>query len=152
MKYEQLIAEFSKETGLDVAPDSQGTLWMEADDVPVTIQNRQEQNDVVMFTLPIGEMALDESIMRHALELSAVGLGTDGFFIGISGGALTLSAVLTLDGLDAETFGKKMLALAAASRKVAKRIGAAVAEDCIDRHDAESDLTEIRSNQSMFRV
>lgn len=152
MKFEQLIAEFSKETGLDVKPDSQGTLWLEADGVPVTIQGRPEHNDAIAFTLPIGDMAIDEPIMRHALELSAVGIGTDGFFLGISNGAMTLSAVLPLDGLDAETFGKKMLALAAATRKVAVRIGSTVADECASRHETEKDLNEFRSNQSVYRV
>lgn len=152
MKFEQLIAEFSKETGIGVAPDSQGAIWLEADGVPVTVQHRPAHDDVIAFTLPIGEMSIDEAIMRHALELSAIGVGADGFFIGISENALTLSAVLPLDNLDAERLGKKLLSLAAASRKVATRIGTAIADECAERHEAKEDLSEIRSNQSMFRV
>lgn len=152
MKFEQLMADFRDATGVDARPDGSGTVWLDADGVPVTVQHRQEDDAAVVFAMPLGEMAIDEAIMRQALELSAVGTGTGGFFIGISNGVLTLSAVLPLDGLDAETLGKKMLAIAGASRKVAARIGAAIADECAARHEAKKDLDEINGNQSMFRV
>ena len=151
MEFERLLADFGDATGIDLSPDSQGSAWCEADGVVVTLQHRPEHDDVVIFTLPCGEMSADEAMMRHALELSSAGIGTGGFFIGLYDGYLTLSAVLPLEGLDAETLGKRMLELAGASSKVAKNIGASVADDCAAKLE-EDEKSDEDCNQFVFRV
>lgn len=151
MEFDSLIADFAEATGAGLETDSHGTAYCEADGVSVTVQYRSQRRDVVLFTFPCGEMPVDETMMRHALELSMAGLGTDGFFIGLCEGALTLSAVLPLEGLDAEKLGKRMLDLAAATRRVAERIGNAVADACVDLYGAGENL-EDDCNQNALRV
>ena len=66
--------------------------------------------------------------MRRALELGANGDGTGGHFLGVKAGMFVLSAILPLEGLTAEAFGKRMLSLVAASRSVAQELALATAE------------------------
>ncbi|MBP5320238.1 MAG: type III secretion system chaperone, partial [Kiritimatiellae bacterium] len=115
----------------------QGTAWCEADGVLVTVQHRPESGDAVIFTLPFGEMPADEPMMRHALELSIAGIGTGGFFLGLHEGMFILSAPIPLEGLDTETFGRRMLDLAAATRRVALSIGSSVVDECAEHIVAE---------------
>jgi hypothetical protein len=56
------------------------------------------------------------------------GDGTDGHFLGLKEGMLMLSAVLPLEGLDADEFGRRMLVLAAASHRVADALSHASAD------------------------
>ena len=105
----------------------------------------------MIYTLPFGEMPADEAMMRHALELSAAGFGVDGFSIGLCGGFLTLSAILPLEDLDAETLGRRMLALSVATRGVAKMISSTVVDECVAGLEAEANSAE-DCNQFEFRV
>lgn len=126
--FEALLAEFAEKTG--VTPDSTGENGIDiiADDVLVSAQYRPERDDCVVFTLPVEDLELDERMLRRALEIASDGEGTGGHFLGIREGMLVLSAVLPLDGLSAEDFGKRLLALAAASRDVAGALQRASAE------------------------
>ena len=49
--------------------------------------------------------------MRKALSLAAHGLGTGGFYLGISGGMFVLSGSMPLEGASAEDFANKLLLL-----------------------------------------
>ena len=138
MEFESLVADFAEAAGLELSVDSEGTVWCDADGVPVTLQHRVDSDDVVIFTFPFGEMPADEPMMRHALALSVAGMGTGGFFPGLSDGVFSLSGVLPLEGLDAESLARRMLELAAATRSVAQRVGSSVADECVDRIDAEN--------------
>ena len=135
--FQTLLAAFSEKTGLDIEPGVDGSVEIEADGVFVTVQNRENQGDIVMFALPLYDVAADETMMRKALELSAHGLGTDGFFLGLADGAFVLSAVQPLEGFGAEDFALKMLALSRASKNVAAALTRAVAESVAETVEAE---------------
>ena len=153
MEFERLIADLAETAGADIAPDSQGTVWMEVDDVEMTIQSRPKRGDVVAFTLPIEDAAADEHLMRRALELSSAGMGTGGFFLGLHDDSLTLSAVLPLDGLDAEGLGKRLVSLAAATRSVRENLVASVSDAFGAHLEAEEERHSQESgNQFVVRV
>lgn len=126
--FESLIAEFSEKTGQELAPAADGSVSIEADGVLITVQGREERGDAVMFAFPAGDMKPEPATMARALELGAHGAGTDGFYLGIAGGEFVLSGVLPLEGASAEDFATRLLALAAASAKVASAMARALAE------------------------
>ena len=96
-------------------------------------------------------MPADEPMMRHALELSVAGMGTGGFFLGLRDEIFMLSGVLPLEGLDAETLGRRMLDLSAATRGVTQNVGSGVADECVERIEAEKS-SEDSCNQTALRV
>ena len=151
MEFEKLVAEFAEAAGLQLEADSEGTVWCDADGVPVMVQHRAKSDDVVISTFPFGEMPADEPMMRHALELSVAGIGTGGFFLGLRDGIFMLSGVLPLEGLDAETLGRRMLDLSAATRSVTQNVGSGVADECVERVEAEKS-SEDCCNQTALRV
>ncbi|MBP5509522.1 MAG: CesT family type III secretion system chaperone [Kiritimatiellae bacterium] len=151
MEFEKLIADFSEAAGFGLETDSQGTVWCEADGVLVTVQHRSESGDAVIFTFPFGEMPTDEPMMRHALELSVAGIGTGGFFLGLHEDIFTLSGTIPLDDLDAETLARRMLDLAAATRRVALSVGSSVVDECAGQVDAEEHSSDV-CNQFSIRV
>jgi len=151
MEFERLMADFGEAAGIDARPDAQGTVWIDSDGVMVTVQHRPEHDDMVIFSLPLSGEAADETIMRRALELSSAGLGTGGFYIGLHDGYLTLSAVIPLEGLDAEAFAKRLLALSSATTRVTNSITASVAEASAARYEAQKSREE-SGGQFVFRV
>ena len=123
-----LVAEFAEKTGVAPGKLDADSIDVVADDVVVSALYRPERGDCVIFTLPLEDAEPDGPMMRRALELAANGLGTGGHFLGIREGMFMLSAVLPLEGLDAEELGKRMLALAGASKEVADALARAAAE------------------------
>ena len=123
-----LVADFAEKTGIE--PDKPGadSFDVEADGVFVSAQYRADRDDCVIFTLPLEDTEPDGPMLRRALELAANGAGTDGHFLGLREGMFMLSAVLPLAGLSAEDFGKRLLALAMASKRVADTLSRASAE------------------------
>lgn len=128
----QLLREFSEKTGVAVELDGDGSASLTVDGVGVVAQFRAETEDVVVFALPLDDLQAEEPMMRRALELSAHGIGTDGFYLGMLDDAFVLSGVLPLDGLDAEAFAGALLRLAAASRSVASALLQAVADGVLE--------------------
>ena len=151
MEFERLMAEFGEAAGVETRPDAQGTVWIDTDGVMVTVQYRQEHDDIVIFSLPLSGEIADETMMRRALELSAAGLGTGGFYIGLHDGYLTLSTVIPLEGLDAETLAKRLLDLSSATTRVTNSITATVAETSAARYEAHK-IQEAGGSHLVFRV
>lgn len=138
--FEALIAEFAEKSGLDVKADASGSVQIEADGRIVTVQYRPRKGDIVMFALPLYDYQADEPMMRKALELSAHGLGTGGFFLGLHDGSFVLSAVRPLvdDPFGAEMFAQTLLALSRTSQRVADALALASAEEATEK-SRESD-------------
>ena len=151
MEFERLMAEFGEAAGIDTRPDAKGTVWIDSDGVMVTVQYRQEHDDIVIFSLPLSGETADETIMRRALELSSAGFGTGGFYIGLHDGFLTLSTVIPLEGLDADALAKRLLALSSATTRVTNSITATVAEESVARYEAQKSREESGSH-FVFRV
>lgn len=127
--FDALLADFAVKTGLETGGPGADSLDVEADGVAVCAQYRAERDDCVIFSLPLEDAEPDESMLRRALELASNGGGTDGHFLGLKEGMFMLSAVLPLRGLTAEEFGRRLIALGAASKKVAEALSRASAED-----------------------
>ena len=136
--FESLIAGFSEKTGLDISTGADGSVEIEADGVFVTVQPREQSGDIVLFSLPLYDEPASEAMMRRALELSAHGLGTDGFFLGLADGSFVLSCVLPLEGLGAEDFAVRMLELSRTSRRIARELSRAIAEEVLAETSKES--------------
>ena len=126
--FESLIAEFAGKTGMSIAPAHDGSVSLEADGVYITAQSREERGDVLLFSFPAGDMKPEPMTMAKALSLAAHGLGTGGFYLGISGGIFVLSGSMPLEGASAEDFANKLLLLADATLKVEKALAGAIVE------------------------
>ncbi len=123
-----LVADFAEKTGVEPGKLGADNFDVEADGVVVSAQYRAERDDCVIFSLPLEDAEPDGPMLRRALELAADGAGTDGHFLGLREGMFMLSAVLPLAGLSADDFGRRILALAAASKRVADELSRASAE------------------------
>ena len=97
-----LVADFAEKTGVEPGKLGADNFDVEADGVVVSAQYRAERDDN--------------------------GAGTDGHFLGLREGMFMLSAVLPLAGLSADDFGRRILMLAAASKRVADELSRASAE------------------------
>ena len=123
-----LVADFAEKTGVEPGKLGSDNFDVEADGVVVSAQYRAERDDCVIFSLPLEDAQPDGPMLRRALELAANGAGTDGHFLGLREGMFMLSAVLPLAGLSADDFGRRILMLAAASKRVADELSRASAE------------------------
>lgn len=130
--FESLIADFSAKTGLNLVPDERQGCFLETDGLIVTIQYRQEADDVVIFapvTDPDSGTTLTKAMYEKALSLSYDGKGTSGASLGLVAGNLILSVHLPMQGLDADSFGVKLSLFADAAVSVRAEIAAAAAAD-----------------------
>lgn len=123
-----LVADFAEKTGVEPGKLGADNFDVEADGVVVSAQYRAERDDCVIFSLPLEDAQPDGPMLRRALELAADGAGTGGHFLGLREGMFMLSAVLPLEGLSADDFGRRILMLAAASKRVADALSRASAE------------------------
>ena len=123
-----LVADFAEKTGVEPGKLGADNFDVEADGVVVSAQYRAERDDCVIFSLPLEDAEPDGPMLRRALELAADGNGTGGHFLGIREGMFMLSAVLPLEGLSADDLGRRILMLAAASKRVADELSRASAE------------------------
>ena len=123
-----LVADFAEKTGVEPGKLGADNFDVEADGVVVSAQYRAERDDCVIFSLPLEDAQPDGPMLRRALELAADGAGTGGHFLGLREGMFMLSAVLPLAGLSADDFGRRILMLAAASKRVADELSRASAE------------------------
>ena len=126
--FEELMEDFASKTGIAAGGPGADSIDVEADGVVVSAQYRVEHDDCVIFSLPLEDMIPNEPMLRRALELAANGGGTGGHFLGLKEGMFMLSAILPLKGLSAEEFGQRLLALAAASKRIADALVRASAE------------------------
>ena len=126
--FETLVADFAEKTGVEPGKLGADNFDVEADGVVVSAQYRAERDDCVIFSLPLEDAQPDGPMLRRALELAADGAGTGGHFLGLREGMFMLSAVLPLEGLSADDFGRRILMLAAASKRVADELSRASAE------------------------
>ena len=123
-----LVADFAEKTGVEPGKPGADSFDVVADGVAVSAQYRADRDDCVIFSLPLEDVQPDGPMLRRALELAANGAGTDGHFLGLREGMFMLSAVLPLAGLSADDFGRRILMLAAASKRVADELSRASAE------------------------
>ena len=146
--FESLIAEFAEKTGEMFSPAKDGSVSLGVDGVFITIQNCETRGDMTLFTFPLGDMQPEPATMEKALMLAAHGLGTDGFYLGISCGAFVLSGTMPVEGSSAEDLANKLLSLAAATAKVEKALAGAIAEYAraqVEREEKNSDASEVFS-------
>ena len=126
--YESLIADFSAKTGLNLVPDERQGCFLETEGIIITIQYRQEADDVVIFapvTDPDSGTTLTKAMCEKALSLSYDGMGTSGAFLGLIEGNLILSVHLPMEGLDASALVVKLMAFADAAVFARAEIAAA---------------------------
>ena len=115
-------------TGLELVPDERQGCFLETEGVIITIQYRQEADEIVIFapvTDPDSGVTLTKSMYAKALSLAYDGKGTSGASLGLFDGNLILSVHLPLQGLDASTFGTKLMAFSDAAISAKAEIDAA---------------------------
>ena len=126
--FSSLVAEFAEKTGVTPGKPGADNFDVIADGILVSVQYRQDKDDCIIFTLPLGDLEPDPAMLRRALELAANGAGTGGHFLGIKEGMFVLSAIVPLAGLSAEDLGKRLIALADVSHRVGEQLALAVGE------------------------
>ena len=136
--FESLVAEFAEKAGLTLQSGKDGSVNLVVDGTDVSVQYRPDRGDCVMFTLPLYDTEPEPCMQRRALELAANGQGTGGHFLGIKEGAFVLSSVVKVDGLSAEEFAEKLIALAESTHRVAEGIAAAIGEELSGQDGAEA--------------
>ena len=155
--FDSLIAEFSEKTGVQLSarpegsPHHDGSVSIEADGIYITVQCREARGDAILFSFPLGDMKPEPATMEKALELNAHGLGTDGFYLGISSGAFVLSGAMPVEGTSAEDFAKMLLSLAAATVKVETALARAIA-DYAEAEVGREESSAIAGNLSVLHV
>ena len=103
--FDALIKEFAEATGLPLQVAEDDSCCLEYEDIIITLQYRQANDDVVFFApvmTPDEDETLPNGVLRRALELSYNGQGTRGAFLGMFDGALVLSVSLPMNGLGAD--------------------------------------------------
>lgn len=94
--FESLIADFSAKTGLDLAPDERQGCFLETEGILITIQHRQDADDIVIFapvTDPDASERPTRAMLEKALALAYNGTGTSGANLGMFNGELILSVL-----------------------------------------------------------
>lgn len=125
--FEKLIAEFSEMTGLGLVPDERQGCFLETEGIIITIQYRQELDEIVIFA-PVTDAegeAPTKAMYEKALSLSYDGKGTSGASLGLFAGQLILSVHLPMEGLDAQALGTKLMAFADTAVSARAEIAAA---------------------------
>ena len=149
--FEKLISEFATMTGLEIAPDGNGSCTLESNGVVITIQYRSDADDVVIFA-PVAfpeNGSYSRSAYEKALAVAYDGQGTGGAFLRLLDGALILSLHLPMQELDAPTLGVRLTAFADVAESLNAEI-AAVPES-MDA-PAENDGSDFSCNQISIRV
>ena len=144
-KFEEIVGEMAKATGLPLELDEKDSVSVEADGLVVTVQYRREKDDVALFA-PVAEDA-DDATCRAALGLALHGKGTSGNWLGLFEGAIVMSAFTPLEGLTAETLGERLLAFTDAAAAVRAELGSSGGADA-----AEPQKQEDLGNFSAIRV
>lgn len=130
--FDKLIADFAEMTGLGIAPDDRQGCILEAEGMLITIQYRQNADEVVIF-VPVtdaeAEVPLTKEMYAKALSLSYDGKGTGGASLGLFDGNLILSTHIPMQGLDAESFGAKLSAFTDTAISTRAEIAAANATE-----------------------
>ena len=111
MTFKEIIAELAKESGLPLELDNNGSCMLNADDILITLQYRNVQEDVVIFapvTDPEKIARLYETALRAALSLSFNGIGTGGCYLGLFEESLVLSTYLSVQNLTSEGLAHKL--------------------------------------------
>ena len=134
--FSSLVAEFSEKTGVTLGKPGADSFDIIADGILVSVQYRPDKDDCIIFTLPLGDMEPEPAMLRRALELAANGAGTGGHFLGIREGMFVLSAIVPLARMSAEDFGKRLIALADISHRVAEQLALAVGDSVATADDA----------------
>ena len=83
MEFERLVADFAEAAGLELSVDSEGTVWCDADGVPVTLQHRGDARKDELMDATSEEFNRDDFVAqghgRKIVEgLYAILVGIDG--------------------------------------------------------------------------
>ena len=128
-QFEALVSELATATGLPLEADAHDACSLENDGLVITLQYRRECDDVALFapvTDPDAE--LPSETLRKALALACNGEGTRGAYLGLFDGTLLLSTFMSIEGMDAETLGGRILAFADTAHAVRDSLDASAAE------------------------
>jgi hypothetical protein len=105
MTFKEIIDDLAKESGLPLELDNNESCMLESDDIVITVQHRNVQDDVVIFapvTDPDKIARLNESVLRSALSLSYNGVATGGCYMGQYEESLVLTKYISAQNLTSE--------------------------------------------------
>ena len=152
--FEALIKELAEATGLPLQVSADNSCCLESDDMLITLQYRQECDDVVFFApilTPDEDEQIPAGVLRKALELSYNGIGTHGAFLGLFNGALVLSVTFPMNGLDAHLLGARILAFTETAQGIALELESVLLEEQgFDVQQRSKENSEMITEQQML--
>ena len=120
--FETVIKDLAEITGLPLQVEADDSCTLETNDMMITMQYRRELDNVIIFA-PVmvaeEEERLPYGVLQKALELSYEGKGTHNAFLGMFNGALVLSVLLPMNGLDADSLAVRILAFTDTAQGIA---------------------------------
>ena len=124
--FRTLIEEFAHETGLGLEIDDKGSCSVITGETVVTIQYREETDDVALFSaVTAPEDVMPPAVMRKALELACHGKGTHGNYLGLFGDTIVVSRFMPMDGLTTKALGATLVAFADTAAEIADALSVA---------------------------
>ncbi len=131
-KEELLINELSELIGVELNLSADKICDLVVDERIVVLRYRPDDDSWLYFGV-VHEESDDFSgrILKKALELNLFGIETHGFHLGLFGNALVLSGSVNMDGLTAEYFAEKILALSRHIGELAEKLNANSVESCV---------------------
>ena len=138
-KEELLIQELSELIGVELDFSDDKTCDLVVDERIVVLRYRPEEEDWLYFgVVHEASDALPREILAKALELNLFGVETSGFHLGLFGNALVLSGTANMDGLTAEDFAEKILALSRHIGGLSEKLESGGSESCLAEEVAGS--------------
>lgn len=140
--FQKLIAELAQASGLPLEADKHNTCSLESDNLIITLQYREEYNDIYIFcpvTDPDKIAVLNEKLLRHALALSLHGIGTGGNFLGLMENDLILSTYVRADDLSAEKLSETIFLF----REHAVSVRDSLVNNYGEPNDSKSDIDKL---------
>lgn len=118
-RYEQMLQEASEASGVEIRLASDRVAELMVEDTIVLVKPLDATEESVSIFTVILDGAVDDKVLRKAMELNLFGRGTDGGIIGLFVDSLVYSRDLSLEGVSADAFGEALVSFARKSREIA---------------------------------
>ena len=119
--FKSLIKDLSELMELDIEVDANESCSLEFGDMIITLQYRQEQDDIAIFSVvtdPEKTSTLSDTVLRAALSLSYNGTGTGFNFIGLVNENLVLTNYIQIEGITSEELLQRIYSFSQSAQNV----------------------------------
>ena len=121
-KYEQILQAVSEACGEEILPASDRVAELAVEDTVVLVKPADATEENVSIFTVVLDGAVDENVLRKAMDMNLFARGTCGGIIGLFVDSLVYSRDLPLEGVSAETFGRVLELFARTSREISAEL------------------------------